>query len=180
MRATRRGLMLGALAVPTVAGLASWRWRNGFVAGEGSVLLHDPTLGAGRRFGEAGRAAGGRVVTLEGDPIRLAQTVLQPGPALVAGVSRHAEALLFAEAAGEAGYLQVAAFVGDATGCGASDCRDGWRSLGRMAERSGSGWIEALAMYAAQPESSVALPRSSPMPGTGSGRVFGWVLAREA
>ena len=56
MKATRRSVMAGgfagALAVPTLAGLAGWRWRNG----EGSVLLFDPSLEAGRRFADAGLA----------------------------------------------------------------------------------------------------------------------------
>ena len=52
IRTTRRAAMMGALAVPTVAGLAHWRWKHG----ERSVLLHDPALAAGQRFAEAGQA----------------------------------------------------------------------------------------------------------------------------
>ena len=55
IRATRRAAMMGALAVPTIAGLVHWRWKHG----ERSVLLHDPALAAGRRFAEAGAARGG-------------------------------------------------------------------------------------------------------------------------
>jgi hypothetical protein len=29
IRTTRRAAMMGALAVPTVAGLALWRWKHG-------------------------------------------------------------------------------------------------------------------------------------------------------
>ena len=120
MRVTRRGVMAGALAVPTVAGLASWRWAPQELLGEGSVLLHDPSLAAGRRFAEAGRAAGGRVLALEGDPIRLAQSVLRDRPALIAGISRQADALLVEEAAAEAGYVRVAALDGGEARCTAN------------------------------------------------------------
>jgi hypothetical protein len=177
VKATRRELMaggvLGALAVPTVAGLASWRWRHG----EGAVLLHDPSLAAGRRFAEAGRAAGGQVLALEGDAIRLAQQVLAGKPALIAGVSRHAEALLVEEAAAEAGYRRVVALEGRARGCTAAECRPGWRALGRMAEGAGDAWAEALAEFALHPRASVAtraLPDARPDPAM----ALGWLLAR--
>ena len=60
IRTTRRAALMGALAVPTVAGLAHWRWRHG----ERSVLLHGPALAAGRRFAEAGAAGEGWVEAL--------------------------------------------------------------------------------------------------------------------
>ena len=46
IRTTRRAAMMGALAVPTVAGLAHWRWKHG----ERSVLLHDPALAASTTY----------------------------------------------------------------------------------------------------------------------------------
>ena len=178
MKATRRGAIVGALTVPTVAGLASWRWARG----EGSVLLHDPSLDMGRRFAQAGRAAGGRTVALEGDPVRLAQALLRERPALIAGVSRQADALLFEEAAGEAGYVRVAALTGDAKRCTAGDCRSGWQALGRLAESAGGDWAEALASYAAKPDGTLIAP--STFRGLGAngapGRAFGWLLAARA
>lgn len=174
MKTTRREMMIGALAVPTVAGLASWRWQHG----ERSVLLHDSSLAAGRRFAEAGCAAGGQVLALEGDPIRLMQQVLRDEPALIAGVSRHAEALLVEEAAGEASYVRVAALDARAGRCTAGQCRSGWQSLGRMAEKAGPAWAEALASYAASPGKGGALPVAAAAGEADPGRVFGWVLAR--
>jgi hypothetical protein len=178
MKATRRGIIAGALAVPTVAGLASWRWAHG----EGSVLLHDPSLEAGRRFAEAGRAAGGRTIALEGDPIRQAQALLRDRPALIAGVSRQADALLFEEAAVEAGYVRVAALTGDSLRCTASECRSGWQALGRLAQSAGPGWAEALASYAAKPDGTLAasLPARGIAKEADPGRAFGWVLAARA
>lgn len=173
IRATRRGVLAGALAVPTVAGLANWRWRHGEI----SLLLHDPALAAGRRFAAAGAIRGGEVVPIEGDRIRFARAVFDRRPALVTGVSRHADALLIGEVAREAGYFPVATIHGRGRACAAGDCRSGWGALGRMAEKAGDGWIEALADYAARP-GQIAGPalgllgrRSDP------GLVIGWVLA---
>ena len=98
IRATRRSILAGALAVPAVAGLplaASAR------AGK-AVLLHDPSLAAGRRFAEA---HGGAALPIEGDRIRFARAVFEGRPAFVVGVSRPADALLIEEVAREAGYL---------------------------------------------------------------------------
>ena len=67
----------GALAVPTLSGLATWRWKHG----DGRVLLHDPSLDAGRRFAEAG----GKSIAIEGDRIRFARDIFAAKPALVAG-----------------------------------------------------------------------------------------------
>jgi len=178
IRTTRRGTMgaalVGALAVPTVAGFAHWRWRHG----EASVLLHDPSLAAGRRFAEAGAARGGNVLALEGDRIRLGRRVFESRPALVAGVSRHADALLLEDVAREAGYVRVAALDGRAGRCSVQQCRPGWQALGRMASASGMEWVEALADYAAKPgegtgRSFTSLARQRVDPGL----VIGWVLA---
>jgi len=176
IRASRRAVMAGgitsALAVPTVAGLANWRWRHG----EASVLLYDPALTAGRRFAAAGEAQGGAVRAVEGDRIRLARAVLEGRPGLVAGVSRHADALLIEDVAQEAGYTRVALVSGRGERCEAAQCRPGWQALGRMAQAAGGDWIEALAEFAARPGkaalvgSAVAIPRDA-------GLVLGWVLA---
>ena len=113
IRLTRRSALAGALAVPTVAGLAHWRWRNG----ERSVLLHDPALEAGRRFAKAGTARGGAVRAIEGDRIRFARGLLAANPALIAGVSRHAEFILIEDVAREAGYRPVTTLYGRADRC---------------------------------------------------------------
>ena len=97
MKATRRGVLAGALAAPAVAGLprvASAR------AGQ-ALLLHDPSLKAGRRFAEA---YPGEALAIAGDRIRFARAVFEQRPAFVVGVSRPADALLIEEVGREAGY----------------------------------------------------------------------------
>ncbi|WP_126173143.1 hypothetical protein [Altericroceibacterium xinjiangense] len=178
IRATRRqamGGLAGALAVPTVAGLAGWRWQRG----EGSRLIHDPALEAGRRFAAAGAARGSRVQAVEGDRIRFARTLLEENPALIAGVTRHADALLIADVAREAGYTSVATLHGRAGACTGNECAPGWTALGRMAQAADSNWVEALADYAANPEMRAqTLASASAMPRSDRGLVLGWVLAR--
>ena len=87
MRATRRGVLAGALAIPGMAGLP-----RAASAGTGSaVLLHDSSLEAGRRFAAA---YGGAALPIEGDRIRFARALFERAPALVVGVSRAADAVL--------------------------------------------------------------------------------------
>ena len=177
IRATRRTMMMGALAVPTVAGLAHWRWRHG----EASVLLHDPALAAGRRFAEAGKARGGEVRAIEGDRIRFAREVLEGRPALIAGVSRHADFILIEDAAREAGYRPAATIYGRESRCAGHECQPGWQSLGRMANAAGDGWVEALAEYAARPGETAGRALSGLVAGPiDAGLVLGWVLVPRA
>ena len=98
MKASRRGVLAGALAVPAAAGLPR-------VASAGTgeaVLLHDASLEAGRRFAEA---YGGAALPIEGDRIRFARAVFAKRPAFVVGVSRPADALLIEDVGREAGYV---------------------------------------------------------------------------
>lgn len=172
IKASRREAMMGALAVPTLAGLPQWRWQHG----EASILLHDPALALGRRFAEAGAARGGKVVELAGDRIRLARQVLASRPAMVAGVSLAADALLVEEVAAEAGYTRVALFTGTGTSCTADVCHAGWTALGRMAQGAGANWVEALADYAVKPGGAAEVAATPAMP-SDSAAVLGWVLA---
>lgn len=176
IRVSRRGAIAGALAVPTVAGLAHWRWRHG----ERSLLLHDPALAAGRRFAAAGLAGGAQVIGIEGDRVRLAMAAVQRRPALIAGISRHADALMIADVAREAGYSPVAVFHGQGTRCALHDCRPGWAALGRMASAAGGAWVEALAEYAASPGQATGRVASALSTGADAGLVIGWVLAPKA
>lgn len=177
IRATRRTVMAGgvagALAVPTVAGLAGWRWRHG----DEGALLYDPSLAAGRRFAAAGAAQGGAVRAIEGDRVRFAREVLERRPALVAGVTRHADALLIEEVAREAGYQRVALLSGRGERCSGADCRPGWQALGRLADVAGGAWVEALAAYAARPHGAAGLGQALAPAGRDAGLVLGWVLA---
>ena len=104
MKATRRGVLAGALAVPAVAAVP----RVASARGGAAVLLHDPSLEAGRRFAEA---YGGEALPIEGDRIRFARAVFAKRPAFVVGVSRPADALLIEDVGREAGY----ALADDAT-----------------------------------------------------------------
>lgn len=154
MTVTRRGLLgggmlAGALAVPTVAGLGGWRWRQGAANPGDALLLYDPSLAAGRRFAEAG---GSSARALQGDPVRLMQALLPARPALIAGISRHADAVLAIEAAGEAGYVLAAEMLGDTQQCSANTCDGGWVPLTRMAVGAGPAWVEALAAWAIDPQ----------------------------
>ena len=97
MKATRRGVLAGGLAVPAVAGLPGAAWAQ---AAE-PVLLHDASLEAGRRFAAA---YGGEARAIEGDRVRLARAVFARRPAYVVGISRPADALLIEDVAREAGY----------------------------------------------------------------------------
>lgn len=174
IRTTRRGALMGALAVPTVAGLAHWRWKHG----EASVLLHDSALAAGRRFAEAGQARRADVRAIEGDRIRFAREVVAGKPALIAGVSRHADFIMIEDAAREAGYRPAATIYGRGERCAGHECQPGWQALGRMTSAAGGGWVEALADYAARPGETAGRVFAGSLPGGGdAGLVLGWVLA---
>lgn len=172
LKATRRAVLGGALAVPTLSGLAAWRWRHG----EARVLLHDPSLEAGRRFAEAGKAHGLTPRAIEGDRVRFTREVLAARPALIAGVSRHADLLLIADVAAEAGYALVARLDGRGRQCSGGECRPGWNALGRVAKAAGHSWTEALAAYAADPRGAVPAMASAASTRPDAGLVFGWVL----
>jgi hypothetical protein len=96
--ATRREALMGALAVPAVAGLP----RAASARAGKAVLVHDPSLAAGRRFAAA---YPGETLAIEGDRIRFARRVFEQRPEFVVGVSRPADALLIEEVGHEAGYV---------------------------------------------------------------------------
>ena len=104
IRATRRAVVAGALALPMAAR------ASGFTLGArtGAVLLHDPALEAGRRFAEAGRSAGATILAIDGDRIRFARQVFATQPAYVAGLSRQADVVLIEDVAREFGYRREA------------------------------------------------------------------------
>jgi hypothetical protein len=102
MKASRRGVLAGALAVPAITGLP----RAASATTGKAVLLHDASLEAGRSFAEA---YGGEALPIEGDRIVFARAVFARRPAFVVGVSRPADALLIEDVAREAGYVPIAA-----------------------------------------------------------------------
>jgi len=101
--ATRRGALAGALVLPAAASLARSPQRKP----SGTVLLHDPSLEAGRRFAAEAEARGDKPIAIEGDRIRFARAVFERTPALVVGVSRSADAVLIEDVGREAGYVRV-------------------------------------------------------------------------
>lgn len=103
IRATRRGALAGALALPAVASLAKSPKRMA----SGTVLLHDPSLEAGRQFAASAQARGDKVLAIEGDRIRFARAVFERTPALVIGVSRSADAVMIEDVGREFGYGPV-------------------------------------------------------------------------
>ncbi|MES2699659.1 MAG: hypothetical protein V4647_08625 [Pseudomonadota bacterium] len=178
MTVTRRGLLgggmlAGALAVPTVAGLGGWRWRQGAANPGDALLLYDPSLAAGRRFAEAG---GSSARALQGDPVRLMQALLPARPALIAGISRHADAVLAIEAAGEAGYVLAAEMLGDTQQCSANTCDGGWVPLTRMAVGAGPAWVEALAGWAIDPQARELPAADARSVHRSDETALGWVL----
>lgn len=168
MRASRRAVLGGALALPAVPGLAAWRVKQG----DSRVLLHDPSLEAGRRFAEAG----GKSRAIEGDRIRFARDVFAAKPALVAGVSRHADLVLIADVAAEMGYVLAAEFEGRGQKCSSSRCRPGWAALGRVANAAGQGWAAALGSWAADPRGTMPSPGRKTHARPEAGLALGWVL----
>lgn len=177
IRATRRGMLtkglVGALAVPTLSGLAAWRWKHG----EQRVLLHDATLDAGRRFADSGRAQGLQSLAIEGDRVRFMRRILASQPALVAGVSRHGEMQLLADIAHEGGYVLAAELEAQGRQCVGAQCHPGWAALGALARSTGAMWPEALGQWAADPRG--AMPWFSTLSATARpdrGLVLGWVL----
>ena len=104
IRATRRAALAGALALPAAASLAKAPKRKP----SGTVLLHDPSLEAGRRFAASAQMRGDKALPIEGDRIRFARAVFERAPALMVGVSRSADAMLIEDVGREAGYVPVA------------------------------------------------------------------------
>ena len=100
IRASRRGVLAGALAVPALAGVPRLAWARG----ERALVVYDPALEAGRRLAAA---HGGEALAIEGDRIRFARALFARKPALVVGLSRPADALLIEDVAREAGYRPV-------------------------------------------------------------------------
>ena len=168
IRASRRAVLGGALAVPTLSGLATWRWRHG----DSRVLVHDPALDAGQRFAEAG--GGSRPI--EGDRIRFAREIFAAKPGLVAGVSRQADFVLIADVAAEMGYVLAAEFEGRGQVCSGSKCLPGWSALSRVASAAGQGWAEALGSWAADPRGGKPSLGRAATSRADAGVVLGWVL----
>ena len=105
MRATRRGALAGALALPAAAAMAKTAKR----APSGTVVLYDPSFQGARSFAASAQLQGGAIaLRIHGDRVRFARALFERMPALVVGVSRSADAMLIEDVAREAGYVPVA------------------------------------------------------------------------
>lgn len=180
IRTSRRSALLGALAVPALAGIAHWSGAsNGTLAGK-PVLVHDPALEAGRHFAKAGAAQGARVQPIHGDRIRFTRDIAAKNPSLIAGVSRYADFLLIADVLSEAGYSAAAVLHSHAGLCHASQCQKGWSRLSQVGKAVGKNWPETLAYFITKPEnSSRKIPIRNIETTPDRGLILGWVLARK-
>lgn len=172
MKVSRRAMLAGALAVPTVAGLARWRWQHGSHTG----LVHDASLMAGRRFADAGAAAGTPSVEVHGDRVRFARELVASRPSLIAGVTRHADALLIADVAAEAGYMLAAELRGNMLGCTGNACDGAFVALTRMAVGANGLWADAFASWAANPQAANTPAPALAAPAVDSEIALGWLL----
>ena len=102
MRASRREALMGALALPVAT--ATPRLHRA----SGNVVVYDPSLGSAPANG---------ALPIAGDRIRFARALFERRPAMVIGVSRHADALLLEDVGREAGYAPVSQSL---------DARYGW------------------------------------------------------
>ncbi|MXO65229.1 hypothetical protein [Altericroceibacterium endophyticum] len=177
IRATRRNVLgaatLGMAAIPTVSGLAAWRWRHG----DSRVLLHDAGLSGGERFAAAAQRHGTASTAITGDRVRFTRQILADRPALVAGVTRHADQLMIEDVAREQGYMRAALLHGKQGQCSGLECRQGWNGVGRIARHAGSDWIDALAEFAIAPaEAGAKALAQSAAQAVDPGLILGWVL----
>jgi hypothetical protein len=105
MRATRRGALAGALALPAAAAMAKSTRRTP----SGTIVIYDPTFQGARSFAASAQLRNGAsALRIHGDRIRFARALFERMPALVVGVSRSADAVLIEDVAREAGYVRVA------------------------------------------------------------------------
>jgi hypothetical protein len=103
MRATRRGALAGALALPAAAAVAKAPRRST----SGTIVLYDPSYQGARSFAVSAQVRGAEALRIQGDRIRFARALFARKPALVVGVSRSADAVLNADVGREAGYVAV-------------------------------------------------------------------------
>ncbi len=103
MRPDRRAVLAAATAL---AGAAATQGAIAKAAQPERLTLFDPGEPAARTFAVS---QGGLIVPIEGDRIRLARRLFADGaPSRLTVIARHADQLLLAEAAREAGYRIVA------------------------------------------------------------------------
>lgn len=173
MKLTRRGVMAGAAAaVPALAALGHVAWSQSRpLAG-----VFDADLPAGNRLASLLHDAGHGARAVEGDRIRLAREILAQRPAMLAGVTRSADALLFAEVGAEEGYDLALELRGNRHGCTGFACNPDWNPLSRHVVGAKQDWLGAFAGFVANP--------SAPAPLAGGledeAMAMAWLLVRRA
>ncbi|MWV29004.1 hypothetical protein [Aurantiacibacter rhizosphaerae] len=174
MKVTRRAVIAGAITIPAIAGLGSFALSQG----NGGPLagVYDPGLPAGKRLASMLRDAGRGARAVEGDRIRLARELFAEKPPLLAGVTRSADALLFAEVGAEEGYDLKLELRGNRHGCSGNSCYAEWNPLSRQMVGAGPDWLGAFAGFVANPSSPV------PMDGGAGDEAMStaWLLVRRA
>lgn len=172
MKVTRRGVMAGAAALPTLAALGDAAWAQT----RPLTGIYDERLPAGQSFAAVLGDHGHTALAVAGDRVRLARQVLGEQVPLLAGVTRSADALLFAEVAAEMGYQAVLELRGNSHGCSGFTCHPKWNRLSRHVVGAGPHWLGAFAGLIANPSAPVVA----------AGRVAdktiatGWLLVRRA
>lgn len=168
---SRRGFVAGA-AVASVAAAALR--PSGMAQSGNAVLLYDPGLGAGARFADHAQRLGWQAQRLEGDRVRLLQTLLAAEPTALFGVSRHADEYLASEVAGQAGYRRLSLIQHRATGDIIPSCAPEGVAIATLARLAGGRWPEAFAELAIG-----GIERCDPVSLTApSEPAFSWVLLR--
>lgn len=145
---SRRTFVMGAAGAAALPLLAGPGLSVPARAAAGTVLLHDPSLAAGRRFAAHAARLDGRAIVLEGDRVRFMRALLTGQPAALYGVTRHSDQLLLGEVAREAGYRAIALIQHRADGGITPDCQPGAAAIATVAGIAGSRWPEAFAELA--------------------------------
>ncbi|GLT02421.1 hypothetical protein GCM10007897_38300 [Sphingobium jiangsuense] len=130
---SRRTFVMGAAGAAALPLLAGAGLSVPARATAGTVLLHDPSLAAGRRFAAHAARLEGRAIALEGDRIRFMRALLTGQPAALYGVTRHSDQLLLGEVAREAGYRAIALIQHRADGGITPDCQPGAAAIATVA-----------------------------------------------
>ncbi len=174
MKLSRRNVIAGAVTIPAIAGLGNLALSQGATGPLAGV--YDASLPAGERLASLLREAGRGARAVEGDRIRFARQLLAEKPPMLAGVTRSADALLFAEVAAEDGYEQALELRGNRHGCSGSTCNPDWNPLSRHVVGAGANWLGTFAGFVANPDAPPVL-QGGPDEET---MATAWLLVRRA